>query len=614
MRRLHTWTLLFLLLPACKSGGGGSGGETEGTGSTGGTGSGTATAGSSGGSSSGTTGGTGGALMPCDPLAPDCGADLCAGRPSAGYYCRPPCPAGASEGDACDGGVCLPMGAPDGVVDELACYELDACDFITGDGCEAGETCAVVDASPVRTACVPSGGSTAGEPCAPNGVLACGPGLACLGSDLDGPDPGVCGPWCVPGDPLPADCQGCIAINPDIGTCAECNILDDTCGAGTQCQPVNEFGGGLCIPFGSGGEDDPCEPVDPNATCQEGLLCLEVEQDMWSCVPTCDPKAPGCSDPDKTCNDIGLLQPDLQTGKVGVCSDLEQMFCVPGPMPVGCAQDQVCYDVGNVGLCGDACDPLQGDMSCMGNYGCLPVDDEGKTFLAPFLAGNGVCGSGCAGDMDCTPGGTCLLLADFSSAGLCGVTCTPANPTECMAGETCVPLGADPLVGACVPGGSSCDPALPTSCGAGLHCAAIAGGAMEGTCVEACFAQQANTCSLPGDACIGRTDAPFHAGVCLGQKTPCDVLAQTGCDADQTCSVLGGGPIGGAAFVCEAAGAIPEGGDCALDASACAPGLACHEDVCRPYCDPGGAPCPQGTCTDISADVGLAAGTVGVCM
>ena len=79
MRRLHTWTLLFLLLPACKSGGGGSGGETEGSGSTGGTASGTATAGSSGGSSSGTTGGTtggtGGALMPCDPLAPDCGPD-----------------------------------------------------------------------------------------------------------------------------------------------------------------------------------------------------------------------------------------------------------------------------------------------------------------------------------------------------------------------------------------------------------------------------------------------------------------------------------------------------------------------------------------------------------
>ena len=94
--------------------------------------------------------------------------------------------------------------------DDLACFELTDCDFLTGEGCAlgAGESCIVVDFDPVRTACVPSGSTAAFEQCDGNDLHDCDVGLACMGSDVDSddPDPGTCTPLCKPGEALPDAC------------------------------------------------------------------------------------------------------------------------------------------------------------------------------------------------------------------------------------------------------------------------------------------------------------------------------------------------------------------------------------------------------------------------
>ncbi len=614
---------LFLLVPAAcgDDGGGGDGttgtgtdtgtpGTTTGTTGTTGTGTNTATTGTS----TGTTGG-GSSLVPCDPANPDCGADLCAGLPQAGFYCRPACPDGSALGDACgENGACLPSTPGPGAA-PLACFELDDCDFLTGAGCDAaaGETCSVVDADPLRTACVPNLPGMAGEPCGPGGALACDPGLGCFGSDLDGADPGVCGAWCVPGEPLPDGCPACIAVTNEIGTCAECSILEDTCTAGEQCQPVNELGGGVCVPYGPGGEGDPCTVADAAMSCQEGLLCLEVQDEVFVCVETCDPAVPACTDPNKTCNDIGLLQPDLPNGKKGVCTDDEQMLCTPGGMPNGCAAGQVClaFDP-DAGVCAEPCDPTTGDGACAGNYACLPADG-GVPFLDPFLHGNGACGDGCQADNDCPGQARCLPLSGLEAGGVCGDPCAPADPNACGAGATCVPLPADPQNGVCMVFGDACDGTDPASCSPGLTCVAIEGNPAEGTCLPSCFEQDPNACTMLGTACQVRTDPVYHDGACIGQETPCDPVSQTGCDATETCNPLGGGPFGGVAYVCDPAGTIAEGGDCSMDPEGCAPGLTCIDDVCRAYCDPNNDTCVMGTCQDASADLYLPPGTLGVC-
>ncbi len=592
--------LVSILLAAC---GGAGGGDGESTGTS---------------AASDTGPGTGGDedLVPCEPGADDCGDDLCAGRPRAGFYCRPLCPEGAAEGDACGrAGVCLPG---DDVFGDgsLACFELSDCDFMTGAGCDtaAGETCAVIDADPLRTACEPHAPGAPGATCGPGGILGCDPGLACLGTDLDGGDPGRCTAWCVPGDPLPAGCPSCIPVTDQIGTCAECSILADDCPQGEQCQPVQELAGGVCVGFGPGGEGDPCTVADATASCQPGLLCLEVADDVFQCVATCDPANPACSDPNKTCNDVGILSPDLPDGILGLCIEQDVMWCTPGGMPDGCANDQMCLAVDpDVGVCADTCDPTTGLAACAGNYACLPAVD-GAPFLDPFAVGNGACGEGCAADADCPGQARCLLLAGLEAGGVCGAACAPADPNACGPGQTCVPLANDPQNGACVPGGTSCDGSDPTSCGAGSTCVALDAAPGEGACLPACFEQDPSACNGVGGTCQVRTDAAFHTGACVGQPTACDPVAQSGCDPGQSCRVLGGGPLGGVAYTCEDAGPLAGGDDCSADAAACGPGLACVGDVCRAYCDPMGAPCAMGTCTDISASLYLPADTLGACM
>jgi hypothetical protein len=112
---------------------------------------------------------------------------------------------------------------------------------------------------------------------------------------------------------------------------------------------------------------------------------------------------------------------------------------------------------------------------------------------------------------------------------------------------------------------------------------------------------------------LPKTGDQWHAGICLGQETACDPVAQTGCDVGQTCTVTGGGAFGGYSYRCEDAGSVAEGGDCSGDDVGCAEGLLCLSDVCLAPCDPGDDQCTTGTCQDISSAYRLSDGSIGVC-
>jgi hypothetical protein len=559
-----------------------------------------------------TTGGPDDALQPCDPLADECAPLRCGGAPTAGYYCRPTCSSMAQEGDACsDGGVCLP--ATPGSAD-MVCVVTTDCDPSTGSGCDlaAGESCVVVDVEPLRTACEPAGTGGVAEPCGPSGGNDCDVGLGCLGSNLDDGDAGRCTPWCEPPGDGGDACPVCVPIAEDLGSCAECSLIDDQCPEGSQCQPINEALGGFCIDYGPGGADDPCNVVDPAMGCQEGLLCLEVVDDLFVCVATCDPAMPMCDDPAKSCIDLGTFVPGAPNGEVGICIEGVQQFCDPDGDPTGCDPEEVCLVVGpDLGVCGGACDPTTGDAACEGNAACYPADGN-MIDIDPFVVGNGVCGAGCTDDGDCG-GGTCLLVEGLESAGVCGPTCDPSAPV-CDGGSTCVATPGDPLVGACIVGGNACDGADPLSCaGMGAVACTVLDGGVEAVCMVACFEQDPNGCGGMAAACQVRSDADFHDGVCVGQEPACDPLMQD-CDDEQTCVVTGGSALGGTAFVCSSAGPLAAGGDCTDDDSACGLGLQCVGDVCVELCDPNADDCARGTCTDASATLYLPAGSIGFCL
>lgn len=548
------------------------------------------------------------ALTPCDPRDDEpCDVGVCAGSGAAGYYCRPGCSAMAEPGDPCGADdVCL----SDGWSDQLACFDIDGCDFLTGDPCGPGLTCAVVSFEPVRTQCVPSPGGALGMLCGPAGALECDPGAGCLGTDLDGDDPGACQAWCVPDGTLPAGCSQCIALNDEIGTCAECSVLAQDCPDGQGCQLINEALGGACVDHGPGGPGDACNPFEPGQSCEEGGLCIETEvDDVFQCVATCDPGSPMC--PDATsCVDLGAIVPGAQTGQLGICIETGTVFCDPDMDPTGCAGDDVCLAIdAGVGVCGAACDPTTGDAACAGNTACIPATEDNAFNLEPFAEGNGACGVGCSDDAECG-GGTCLLLDGVDIDGVCGVTCTPPMGAECQGGETCVPTPGDPGVGACIPGGQTCDEMMVGGCPTAAACVDLDGGA-SAICMTPCFEHNPNACGGMAELCHVKTEPRWHGGVCIGGGPACDPITQD-CPGGDNCNIIGGQAIGGVAYQCEEPGAVAENGDCSM--ADCAAGLTCFDDVCRVYCDPGNDDCAAGTCTDISGFLYLPAATLGVCM
>lgn len=582
MRSPSPWCALLLFgsgVLACRADGGAhadDGGSTGGPtssddGSDGSTGADTIDPDSSGGAPSGP--------VACDPRADECAPQVCSGSALGGFLCRPPCSSMAMEGTPCSEGVCLP--ATPGA-DALACFGLVACDPITDEGCPGGESCVVVDANPLGTTCVPAGTAMPGDPCGPAGGAACASGSACIGADLADDVPGTCMPWCDPNGALPADCASCVAIADALGICAECDVLGDTCPAGSHCEPHDELLGGACGPDGPGLPGSPCDPGAAATACTAGLVCVELLPDAFTCVERCDPAMPACTDPAAQCLDVALVEDTAPAGQLGVCVAAGAIVCDAAMAPAGCADGEVCLVVApDVGVCGADCDPTAGDTACTGNAACLPEAD-GMIDVAPFVAGNGACGTECADDLDCGAG-TCVLLDGLDVPGLCDAT------------------------------GTACDPALPTPCvePEATSCVALAG-ATTGICLAQCFVQDPSGCGDP-TACHGKTDAAWHSGVCIGQRPACDPIAQD-CIGPQTCTVVGGTAIGGHAFVCGGAGAVASGGDCTGDAASCAPGLLCIADVCRMPCDPAADDCAAGSCVDVGAGFSLPSGTLGVCM
>ncbi|MCA9654534.1 MAG: hypothetical protein H6712_33600 [Myxococcales bacterium] len=614
--RLTSSLCLLLSLMACPGDdGGGSGTDTDaatGTGSTGSTGGMDETADSG----EGSTGEPAvSELVPCDPLVEgSCEDGVCAGSPTSGFFCRPGCSSMAEEGTPCGSDdVCLPVipGA-----EQTACFDVADCDFVTGSGCNeaAGETCVVVTVEPLRTACVPTGDTGVGQPCDPTGTMDCAPGLACLGSDLETGADGLCTGWCEPGAPLPPSCPMCAALGDAIGTCTECTVLDDTCPDGSQCQLVNELLGGICVGVGPGGPGSPCSPFDAAQSCQEGLLCLDLDDaagDQSVCVEACEPGRSTCSDEAASCVDVDLFVPGAPSGQLGVCLSLGVQVCDPTGEPTGCDPGDNCLDVGGgIGICGASCDPTTGAAACEGNSACFPssgMDIE----AAPFVEGNGACGVGCSIDDDCG-GATCLHLDGIEVDGLCGATCTPGMPGTCPGGSSCVATPEDPGVGACMPGGTACNPGNLGDCGAAA-CIPMEGETTIGICLAACFEQDPVACGGMPAMCQVKTDPRWHEGTCIGGGEPCTLVPDS-CGPGQSCGVIGGQAFGGQAFLCDDAGPLSEGGDCSMDSDACGAGLGCIDGTCRVWCDPAAPACVTGSCVDLSLGLYMAPGTIGACL
>jgi len=553
-------------------------------------------------------------LVPCDPLAETpCEQGECAGHPMSGFYCRPRCSSMAEPGTPCGSDdVCLPTRPGS---DDTACFDVAECDPVTGSGCEleAGDGCVVVALDPLRTACVPTGNVDGGQSCMPPGMLDCGPGLACLGGDLQAGADGTCTGWCVPGQPLPEGCPACVPLGEQIGTCAECGVLTDDCPSGTQCQLANELLGGACVDLGPGGLGSPCEPLDPAQSCQADLLCVDVEgtgEGGGICLPPCDPTAPQCSGEGESCIDLSTFDPAAPSGALGVCAAVGVMLCDPQAEPSVCAPGDNCLEVGPNGVCGAGCDPTTGADACEPNFACFPSRGSDIDF-APFVEGNGACGAGCSTNADCG-GQTCLHLDGIEVDGLCGATCTPGMVGTCPGGQSCVATPEDPMVGACMPGGTNCNPNNLGQCGAGA-CIPREGEALIGICLPACFEQDPAACGGVPAQCQVKTDPRWHEGTCIGGGTPCS-LVDDACGAGRACGVVGGGPFGGHAFLCDDAGPLGEGDDCSADAGACGAGVGCIAEVCRTWCDPMAPACPSGTCTDVSVGLYLPAGTLGACL
>lgn len=549
--------------------------------------------------------------------AATCGAGACIPRAGAAWHT----------------GTCVAQASPCSPSAQTGCGQGQTCDVIAGAGI-AGVAVVCADAT---------GHGASGEPCGPGegceaGLLCeaglcetpCDPAAGCAvgacvdvseGNGLPAGSLGACAPSCGDGvcdedcAACPLDC-GCPPACGD-GYCTgdeDCALCPSDCGGCPEC------GDGVC----SGDEGCPSCPVDcgPCAVCGDGVcdpgeLCLDCPDDCGSCegvcgdgvcalLESCVSCSADCGSCSTSCGDGICLAPESCTTCTEDCGACEGV-CGDGTCSIwescfSCPSD--CDWVG-AAMCGGACDPMGAPTGCSPDRVCVPTL-LGDIHWDAFSFGNGVCGEGCEGDSDC-PGGRCLLLSGFDAPGLCGAPCDGLAGTGCPTGQLCVPGSPDPQAGVCAPG-PLC--AWHTDCSgpAWRACAALPGADL-GVCLPAC-AVQASTCT---GACIGRTGEQWHTGTCAG-GTPCEVTAQTGCGAEQTCLPLGGGPIGGASSVCSAStGVLTAGAPCEPDAP-CAPGILCYGSVCAEPCLPGAGGCAGGqACADVGDTWNLPPGELGVC-
>lgn len=188
--------------------------------------------------------------------------------------------------------------------------------------------------------------------------------------------------------------------------------------------------------------------------------------------------------------------------------------------------------------------------------------------------------------------------------------CDLLTGAGCEAGEACyliAPSMDAAAVPTCAPAGTATE-GMPcefaNSCRDGLVCLA------DGVCRRACCGGSSATC-MPGDFCSGFADAP-GAGFCL-TPSGCDFVAQTGCEAGQTCTLISGD----GSTLCRPAreGGATQNQSC--ETEPCADGHTCirrmdESPICARGCDPMAADsCGEGlSCGGLMG----APPTLGVCL
>lgn len=205
---------------------------------------------------------------------------------------------GGTAGNAGNPNVILDGGGtiPDPPKGETLCQKGE-CNYQQQD-CSGGATCLPTDTPPATgdwpPKCLPAGTKALGESC--SAWNDCIHGAFCVGisgTADGGVIPGTCrklccgGDWsacgtgqsCIQqvylvrpsgGDPVYAKADVCAPVN-------DCDVLDpDSCAGkpGKSCQIADPTGNVACLPAGTGGPGDACDPKTP---CKAGFACVADE-------------------------------------------------------------------------------------------------------------------------------------------------------------------------------------------------------------------------------------------------------------------------------------------------------------------------------------------------
>ena len=531
-----------------------------------------------------------GANPACSPAT---GSDRCVlgqCRCGAGDPCRPgqfcndgqcQCTDTSCPNGCCANNVCVPTSSGSAAVCGTASKQCE--------GCNAGQSCTGGACSDCPANC--PNGCCSGGTCYPAGPTSCGAGGgACVSCDpiaSDGCNPqGLCacgiGLACAPGQHCQNGACACDGVSCPTGCCrnnvCESPASNPDAGATTLLALCGK-GGRACIA---------CDPIRSDSCSSSGICAcgtnppcdLGQKCSNGSCV--CDPAScPGCCSPDGQACRAGNL--DTECGKGGFSCQ-------------SCPSGQTCSD----GRCSN-CTPATCGGCCLGSA-CLVVIPGS----CPTDGGPCICGHDGASCRSCATLATDTCNADGTCS--CGV-----NP-PCAAGQRCINGGCFcdgvSCPAGCCDGGSCIQPSV-SQCGSG------------GSSCFACRSDLANNCSSNGSCRCGSAPACIDGQQrCLSSGCVCDsVSCPSGCcSATEACvapSLSSCGTLGSGCISCDQVRANRcVNGVCACgDGGVCAAGQHCVNGVCG--CD--AVSCPAGCCssnvctTPTSSACGIGGGPCASC-